>query len=297
MKDIGKRIRGRLRKWLLEIQRIVRFAFVVSVAKLKRRRKVFDCFMLYEEIELLQLRLMEYYEYVDFFVIVESKKTFKGKDHELIFPKNKSLFSDYLDKVIYLAVDWLPENSEGNIWVAEAFQRNYIDRALKEHATLGDVIILSDIDEFWDVEQIDMMKNTVRPFVFRQKLFYYFVNCYKDDSWLGTCVAPYGIFKPQEMREYARFDERHRVVADGGWHYSYMGGTMRIRSKLENLSDSHLVRDKVGSADEINRKIDSGIALWDDNSHYEFIEIDKSNTPRKLADLVKKYPALVKGKN
>ena len=40
--------------------------------------KVYDCFLFFQEIELLKLRLNYLYDYVDFFIIVESAQTFSG---------------------------------------------------------------------------------------------------------------------------------------------------------------------------------------------------------------------------
>jgi len=264
------------------------------ISKIWGNKKIFDCFMLFEEIELLQLRLMEYYEYVDYFVVVESKKTFKGNEHELIFEKNKILFEKYLDKIIYLVVSDLPKNDEEHIWNAEVYQRNYIDNALRDYAKIGDVIILSDIDEFWNIKHINRIRRCSSPFVFEQDLYYYYFNCKKNEKWLGTCCAPYGIFSPQEMRDYARFGKDHKIVKNGGWHYSYLGGAERIQSKLDNLSDSHLVKAKVGTEEDIERKILNGIELWDANISYTFIDLRKFDNPASLDILIKMYPKLIR---
>jgi hypothetical protein len=50
--------------------------------------KIIDCFIFYNELELLNYRLNILYNIVDYFIIVESKYTFTGKEKELIFNEN-----------------------------------------------------------------------------------------------------------------------------------------------------------------------------------------------------------------
>jgi beta-1,4-mannosyl-glycoprotein beta-1,4-N-acetylglucosaminyltransferase len=51
--------------------------------------KIFDCFMFFDEEIVLDLRLNTLNEYVDYFVIVESKFTHKGEKRKLKFDINK----------------------------------------------------------------------------------------------------------------------------------------------------------------------------------------------------------------
>ena len=51
--------------------------------------KVIDCFIFYNELELLTYRLNLLYAIVDFFVIVESTHTHTGKEKPLFFNENK----------------------------------------------------------------------------------------------------------------------------------------------------------------------------------------------------------------
>ena len=47
--------------------------------------KTFDCFLFFNELDLLEIRLNLLYSYVDYFVIVESEITFQGNLKEFIF--------------------------------------------------------------------------------------------------------------------------------------------------------------------------------------------------------------------
>ena len=72
--------------------------------------KIFDCFMFFDEEQILDLRLNVLNEIVDFFVIVESIYNHKGEKRELVFDKNK--FSKFRDKIIYLIHDEIPKEVE-----------------------------------------------------------------------------------------------------------------------------------------------------------------------------------------
>jgi beta-1,4-mannosyl-glycoprotein beta-1,4-N-acetylglucosaminyltransferase len=147
--------------------------------------KIFDCFKFFNELELLHLRFMEYYDYVDYFVIVESTKSHTGKTKELIFQNNKHLFEKYLDKVVHVVVEDLPDYDINNIWIPENFQRNCIKRGLNGLAKNGDKIFISDCDEFWDV---DIAKKYIDrdSVTFYQELYYYYVNCKQKQFYLYT---------------------------------------------------------------------------------------------------------------
>ena len=69
--------------------------------------KIYDCFMYFDEEIVLDLRLNTLHEYVDYFVIVESKFTHRGDQRELKF--NHKKFEKFKDKIIYLVYDEKPK--------------------------------------------------------------------------------------------------------------------------------------------------------------------------------------------
>ena len=56
------------------------------------RRKVYDGFMFFNELDLLEIRLRELYDVVDTFVVVEATVTFSGHPRELVFEANRQRF-------------------------------------------------------------------------------------------------------------------------------------------------------------------------------------------------------------
>lgn len=253
--------------------------------------KVFDCFKFFNELELLELRLMELNEIVDHFVLVEANKTHTGIPKKYIFEDNKNKFTNYLHKIIHIKIDDMPHYSKNNIWGAENFQRNCIMRGLVDRANPGDKIIVSDIDEIPNTDTIKTNLNNQNWVTFRQKLYYYYVNCEQNCHWDGTIMANYGTFNsPQHLRNVARggFNAQN----NGGWHYSFMGGPERVRLKVESIAESHYIIDDVGSVDDIKNKMESQKDLWNRTEDYaqkKIVDIS-DNKPKMLDEFLKKYP-------
>ena len=68
--------------------------------------KIFDCFMYFDEELILDVRLNTLNEFVDYFVIVESRFTHSGEERNLQF--NHKKFEKFKDKIIYLIYDQQP---------------------------------------------------------------------------------------------------------------------------------------------------------------------------------------------
>jgi beta-1,4-mannosyl-glycoprotein beta-1,4-N-acetylglucosaminyltransferase len=50
-----------------------------------QNNKIVDCFIFHNELDMLKFRLKELYDVVDYFVLVESTKTFTNADKKTIF--------------------------------------------------------------------------------------------------------------------------------------------------------------------------------------------------------------------
>ena len=62
--------------------------------------KIYDCFMYFDEEVVVDVRLNTLNEFVDYFVIVESRFTHKGESRKLRF--NHKKFEKFKDKIIYI---------------------------------------------------------------------------------------------------------------------------------------------------------------------------------------------------
>ena len=72
--------------------------------------KIIDTFVFYNELDMLNLRLHELNEIVDYFVLVEANKTYSNNEKEFIFEKNKNNYNKFLDKIIHIKIDNMPDN-------------------------------------------------------------------------------------------------------------------------------------------------------------------------------------------
>lgn len=117
---------------------------------------IYDCFTFYNELDLLKIRLEILNPYVDKFVIVELNKTFRGLNKPLNFQLHIDEFEKYIDKIIYITPDDIPEYKGDGDWTIENFQRNSIMLGLKG-CKPDDIIMVSDLDE---IPAPDIFKNS-----------------------------------------------------------------------------------------------------------------------------------------
>lgn len=252
--------------------------------------RIYDCFKFFNELELLDLRLMTLDSIVDKFVLVEANLTHTGKPKEFIFEKNKHLFEKYLHKIIHIKVEDLPY-SANDIWKAENYQRNCITRGLTD-IKFGDKIIISDVDEIPNPDTLLSNLDTKTPVPMVQHLFYYYVNCIQNQPWGGSVLATYPYYgSPQDLRNIRTAPG----MANGGWHYSFMGGAERIKTKVENIAESPLILNQIGDIADIEQKMNTQTDLWNRSEDYaqkRLVNIYENNlAPKCIAEFLLKYPS------
>ncbi len=214
---------------------------------------IYDCFTFFNELDLLEIRLNILDDYVDKFVLVEATKTHQGKEKPLYFLENKSRYAKFLDKIIHVVVKDYPEYDGKSPWVLEHHQRDMILQGLKG-CKPEDVILISDLDEIPTPAKILEYKDKKGIKIFRQKMYYYFLNCVNSSQnenyrWNGSMMVNYkDIGSPQYLRYigiivfglyhdkliyrlYARFRKLFLFdikgmntvfISEGGWHFSYL---------------------------------------------------------------------------
>ena len=206
--------------------------------------KIFDCFIYLDEDFLLDLRFNILNNYVDYFVVVESNKTWQNNKKNFNFNVNK--FTKFSNKIIYIKVENMPEGE--NPWLRENFQRNCITRGLLK-ANNEDLIIISDADEIPKPEKITNFDLKKKYGVFEQKQFYYKLNLLNESNpvWRGSkaCIKKY-LRSPQWLRELKikrrplwRLDKIYLnySIKDGGWHFCNLKTPDQLLFKYKNLCE------------------------------------------------------------
>jgi beta-1,4-mannosyl-glycoprotein beta-1,4-N-acetylglucosaminyltransferase len=204
-------------------------------------KKIIDCFIFYNELDLLNYRLNILNNVVDYFIIVESKYTFVGKEKNLIFNQNKHLFENFKDKIIHIIVD-LPyiypnvDLNNDDQWKNEKYQRNSIKNGLdKINFNDEDIIIISDIDEISDPNTLEIIKNynlNIEIYSLQMDFYYYNLNSKIVNKWYHSKIISYKKYKElniscQDIREYRNYI----IIDNGGWHLSYFGNVEFIKNK------------------------------------------------------------------
>ena len=147
--------------------------------------KIYDCFSYWDEDLLLNLRFNLLSDIVDYFVVVESTRTWQNNKKELIFDIEK--FHKFKNKIIYVPVKDMPGGN--NPYVRENFQRNCILRGLINTKD-EDYIMISDADEIPNPNKIKNFQPNMKYAVFKQKHFYYKLNMIssKNPFWYGSRI-------------------------------------------------------------------------------------------------------------
>ncbi len=253
---------------------------VGSIKNYRKDIKIYDAFLFFNELELLEIRMNILDPYVDYFVIIECMETFSGKPKKLYFEENKERFQKFSHKIIHRVVE---AKDFPDFWTRESWQRESIKDALS-NARDNDFCFVSDIDEIWNPETIvDFRENSI--YKFRQKMYAYYLNNRSSEKWAGTFAAKWGVIKNRglnDMRDAAKTN--YTYVKNGGWHFTNQGGAERIKTKIESYSHSEF--DTLEVKSDIENKISENkdfvgrrFSFW----------IDERDLPKYLLQNKEKY--------
>jgi beta-1,4-mannosyl-glycoprotein beta-1,4-N-acetylglucosaminyltransferase len=216
---------------------------------------------------MLDYRLTTLENVVDYFVIVESTRSFMGNPKPLFFEENKHRFEKFKDRIIHIVVDDFPfENPDKKqVWKNEEFQRNSIDRGLQQlNLNPDDFIIISDIDEIPDPCTLNIIKlqsNLEVLSQFEQDFYYYNLNNRLPYLWYSSKIFKYKLLKSNGIQE-IRLSVLYGIK-QGGWHLSYFGEAGFISNKIKNFSHQEFNSEEYTNTTLINYKINNNIDIFD----------------------------------
>ncbi|KAH9891499.1 glycosyltransferase family 17 protein [Xylariomycetidae sp. FL2044] len=277
-------------------------------------RKIYDLIMVNTELDWLEIRLNSSYHYVDYFVIVESRKTFTNHDKPLVISDNMDKFAAYRDKIIYHELEIPPgfhSDRANPSWAWEDLQRNAMyDQVLPrlrgpQAPLMEDVLIVADVDEVVSPKTLVLLKscNFPRRLTLRSHFFYYsFQYMHKGPQWphpQATYYQGWRTILPVNLRNsdggiqpLIRLEKGDLWSA--GWHCSTCFSTIEeVLTKLSSFSHIFLNQEQYRDRDRIADRVRNGKDLWDrEGEEYEKIE-NNLDVPSLLMDEPDKFSYLL----
>jgi beta-1,4-mannosyl-glycoprotein beta-1,4-N-acetylglucosaminyltransferase len=255
-----------------------------------RHRKIYDLFLIGAELDWLEIRLHELAPVVDYFVIVESVHTFTNRPKPLFLRDNWSRFSHFSHQIIYRVVETDVMHNEST-WDREHFQRNsLLDDVFPslvgyQAPNLGDVLIVSDVDEIPKPDTLTLLRNCDFPdrVTLRSHFFYYsFQWQHVNGDWWHPQATFYqgdATVKPEDLRMTGAAME----IENSSWHCSSCFSTVaEMQTKITSFSHTEYDQPDFKEASQIVRRVRNGVDLFDrESEQYERVDMG-SNLPVHL---------------
>lgn len=262
--------------------------------------KVYDCFMFFNELDLVELRFEELYDTVDYFVIAESSVTHAGNTKPFIFLDNWNRFEKYQNKIIHLKIEDTPANLTG-------MQRDFYQRDCLRRGLVGldneDLVIISDLDEVPRAELIEMIKedkNNYDRYILSIPQFrhrFNFMKVKETHKYPNIIVTRFKTFtSPNTEREHTFFwnpkPPNSVTLEHGGWHFTWIGNDSEIKNKIKNYAHTEHNNDLILNAVDVNKHLTDKKSFFNENEAFEIVKID-DYFPKHLLENLDKYKNLI----
>lgn len=247
--------------------------------------KIYDCFTFFNELDLLEIRLKELYDTVDYFVIAESNISHSGNPKEYILLNNWDRFKPWHDKIRRVQVDDMPNTDQS--WIREKYQRYSLQKGLTGVFS-NDLIVVSDMDEIPRATHLQAIKddpNMYERYILAIPMLQFRINFMKVHEFHrcpNIIVTRAGVFtNAQQEREYTfSWGEKPKdmvYLEHGGWHFTYFGDDEHAVTKIKNFAHTEtnvprFTTDKLA----IDYMIENRCGLWgpDHLERFEVVAVD-----------------------
>jgi Glycosyltransferase family 17/Methyltransferase domain len=262
--------------------------------------KVYDCFPFFNELDLLELRLQELWDTVDYFVIAEANSTFCSNPKPFNIELNFDRFKKYWSKIRYIMVTDMPRDP--NPWVNEGFQRWALVRGLDDLQP-DDLVIISDCDEIPRPSAIEFIKNDAEDhdrYQLCHPLFFFKLNYLRtipdvhEDH--GNIVATRGRVFTNPGNERGMFGDWPdcKRLHHGGWHFTYFGDNAQVITKIQNFSHQEEnvpeVVNHINVEEMIRQKL--GLKWTNSDERFEYVKVDEYY-PKTITDNLDKWQHMI----
>jgi beta-1,4-mannosyl-glycoprotein beta-1,4-N-acetylglucosaminyltransferase len=250
------------------------------------KSKIFDCITFFDNNFMFNLRYNILKDYVDYFIICESKYDHRGNPKKINFIKKDEY--DYKKIKHVILEKQFPKNS--NMWENQAIQREFLLKSTNS-AKPDDYIFFSDPDEIPNPQVLKNFELKEKYGIFMQKCFNYKFNLFNkyESPWEGTRVSKKKNLKSidfmrQKIRSknlsysFLRIDKEKsiKIFYNSGWHFNNILSPEEISLKLKTFAHSEFANVKFSSLNIIKNKIDNRRDLFGRGHQYQKVKIDKS---------------------
>ena len=249
--------------------------------------KIYDCITFFDESLQANLRFNILNNYVEKFIVCESKFDHKGHYKGINF--NLENYKEFKYKITHLIIDKQFPNTS-NPWKTQAFQREYIFNALND-AKPEDCIMFSDPDEIPRPETLINLKLHKKYGIFLQKMFCYKLNVHNphESPWEGSRICRkknlksidflrQKILKKNIRYPFWRIDKEKNIQLfdNGGWHFNYLSEPEKISKKLKTFAHTEYNKDEFTNIDNIKKNVSEMRDLFDKGFKYYKVKLDST---------------------
>ena len=198
-------------------------------------RRIVDCFIFYNELDMLECRLRELWDVVDVFVLAEGSTTYSGDPKPKYFADLAAdvsgRFAPYMSKIVPV----LALLADVDRWQREQVLRNSLAEPLPDlNLADDDIVVLSDVDEIPDARTLarfrdHRMGNLV---ALEQDFYYYDLTCKAVYRWSMARAFKASLLKTMSMQA-IRECAPPSIERDGGWHFSNFMSADQIANKYQ----------------------------------------------------------------
>ena len=266
------------------------------------KRKIIDCITFFDNNFMFDIRYNILKDYVDYFVICESRFNHKG-----IKKQKNFILENYLEqnKIKYFFLE-KPFPKDNDPWQNQAIQREFILENL-DFADDEDYIFFSDPDEIPNPKVLDNFFLRKKYGIFLQDCFNYKFNLFNphESPWEGTRVTKKKNlnsidFLRQKIKSknlnynFYRIDKEKSIelFEEGGWHFNNLMTPEKISIKLKTFAHTEFSTDEFSSVEVIKRKINNKIDLFERGHSYETLTLDK-RFPKYILENIEKFKEFI----
>lgn len=282
---------------------------------------IYDCFLFFNEIDLLDIRLNLMYNYVDKFIISECDTTFSGIKKGFNFEYHRYKFSKFEDKIIYVKhydsgeyvnikniyegrkgeimdkilsnyniIKDTPETDNGKShWCRDYLHRAYVELGM-DVCNDDDIIIFSDLDEMPNPDKLVLDGGS---YVLNQRnMIYYMSMENKTDKWYGSFITKYSNIRNNSLGIIRRDRIKNfKILDDAGWHLTFMGGVNRVSQKL--MSYAHQEYNNTTTHNKIQSSLKNGVDILGRGISINRIKLDDYYPSWMIKFIEEKYDYLL----